>query len=171
MAQPVSKEQLIGLLNEDLKLEYAAALQYVQHASVIEGPAYDYIRSHLLDHAREEIEHAVKIADRINYLGGTPIAESGLAKVSKDPRYMLALNLGDERNAIARYKERIEQAVSLREYGLVELLQGILLEEEEHENDLISALGTGIAVGQATPAQVAESFAKLASMEQERKSR
>ena len=170
MAQAVTKEQLIGLLNEDLKLEYAAALQYIQHASVIVGAQYDYIRTHLLEHAKEEMEHATRIADRINYMGGTPGAEAAPAKLSADPRYMLALDLGDERNAIARYKERIAQATALQEMGLVDVIQDILVDEEGHENDLLTSLGHGIVVAPATQEQVAESYMKMAALEQKRKS-
>ena len=170
MAEAITKQQLIDNLNEDLKLEYSAALQYIQHAASMQGAQFDAIKEHLSEHADQEIEHAKTLSDRINYMGGVPVATPNMdeIKLSADPRYMLALNLSAERTAVLRYKERIEQAVSLREYGLVQLLQEILEEEEEHEDDLVTSLGAGLVVAPATPAQVADSFVKLATMEQRR---
>jgi bacterioferritin len=168
MPDIITKEQLLNNLNDDLKLEYSAALQYVQHAAVISGAEFDAIRVHLLEHADEEFAHAKELSDKINYLGGIPVAAPDLSaiKLSGDARYMLALDLQGEQRAVARYKERIEQAVKLREYGLVQVLQEILAAEEEHENDLLTTLGEG----HAAPAQVvAEQYIKLASMEQRRK--
>ncbi len=171
MAEAVTKQQLIINLNEDLKLEFSAALQYIQHASCMQGAQFDSIREHLLEHADQEIDHAKQLSERINYMGGIPVAVPNLdeIKLSSDSRYMLALDLSSERTAVLRYKERIEQAVSLREYGLVQMLQEILEEEEEHEDDLVTSLGEGLVVAPATPAQVADSFVKLASLEQNRK--
>ena len=36
----ISIEELIKLLNCDLELEYAAAIQYINHAAVMKGAAY-----------------------------------------------------------------------------------------------------------------------------------
>ena len=168
MAAIINKQQLIMNLNEDLKLEYSAALQYIQHAACMQGAQYDTIKEHLLEHADQEIDHAKQLSERINYMGGTPVAVPSLEdiKLSADSRYMLALDLNGERTAIARYKDRIEQAVSLREYGLVQILQEILEEEEEHEDDLVTSLG-GAEPERATA--TTEQFIKLASMEQRRK--
>ena len=167
MATITTKQQLITNLNEDLKLEYSAALQYIQHAACMQGAQYDAIREHLLEHADQEISHAKQLSERINYMGGTPVAVPNLdeIKLSADSRYMLALDLGGERNAISRYKERIEQAVSLREYGLVQILQEILEEEEEHEDDLVTSIG-GPVPEKIT--ETTEQFIKLAALEQRR---
>ena len=44
----VSKEELLDKLNADLAWEYAAMIQYVQHASVITGAEYESIIAELL---------------------------------------------------------------------------------------------------------------------------
>jgi bacterioferritin len=140
--EPISKEQLITLLNEDIQLEYAAAIQYIQHYSVLEGAQFDAIREHLLEHAEEEIEHAVKLSDRVNYMGGIPTANVSAVKTSKDAVEMLQQDLAEERRAVSRYKERITQAQAIGEFGLVQLIQSILADEEEHEQDLETSLGS-----------------------------
>lgn len=173
----VSKEQLIELLKRDLELEYTAALQYIQHYSVMQGAQYDNIRQHLLTHSEEEIGHAVKISDRINYMGGTPGAAADAVKVAPEAMQMLAQDLEGEQTAISRYKERISQAQAIGEYGLVEVLQSILVDEEEHENDLKTSMAVAtspvaapVASTQAVdsplvnPAYVPDVMAKLASL-------
>lgn len=139
--ESITKEQLIALLNEDIALEYSAAIQYIQHYAVMSGAEFDAVRAHLLQHSEEEIGHAVLLSDRVNYMGGVPSAEVAPIKGSSDPLGMLQINAESEKNAVARYKERIAQAQALGEFGLVQLLQGILMDEEEHENDILTSLG------------------------------
>lgn len=147
----VTREQIINLLNEDIALEYSAALQYIQHYAVVAGAQFDAIRAHLLEHAEQEIDHAVKLSDRVNYMGGTPVAHPGPVKLSPNPVEMLQQDLSGEQTAIQRYKERIAQAAALGEFGLVAVLQGILVDEEEHENDLETSLGGLVEAPVAPP--------------------
>lgn len=136
----ITKEQFIKLLNEDLSLEYAAAIQYVQHAAVITGPEYQAIQKEMIVHSNEEMNHAYQIAEQIDYLGGTPTLKVGKCYTDTDSKTILAQDLDYEKIAIKRYKERIKQAQELEEYGVEEVLRSILLQEEEHERDLLSAL-------------------------------
>ena len=66
----ITKDQLLDNLNEDLAWEYAAAIQYVQHAAVITGPEYESMIQELLTHSTEEMGHAVALSDQIDFLGG-----------------------------------------------------------------------------------------------------
>jgi bacterioferritin len=68
----ISNEKLIELLNKDLALEYAAAIQYIQHAAVMTGAQFGDIIKELKVHANEEIGHAIILADQIDFLGGVP---------------------------------------------------------------------------------------------------
>lgn len=138
---PVSREHLIAELNKDLEWEYAAAVQYVQHASMITGPQYEGIKKELLIHANEEMAHAVTVAEQITFLGGVPSIEVEKRDIADDARTMLTQDLWGEDNAITRYKERIRQAEELQEYGLRRVLEDILIQEEEHKRDLQDALG------------------------------
>ena len=137
----LTREELIALLNEDLLLEYTAALQYFQHYARLQGPMYSYIREELQKHGMEEIEHASKLADRITYMGGTPAVGTKSFKLSPNSKTMLEQDLFDEKIAVARYKTRNLQALSLGEFGLASILQEILIQEEEHVSDLETALG------------------------------
>ncbi|MBT4121910.1 ferritin-like domain-containing protein, partial [bacterium] len=46
----MEKEELIKLLNEDLAKEFAAAVQYIQHAATITGAKYQSIQKELVIH-------------------------------------------------------------------------------------------------------------------------
>jgi bacterioferritin len=137
----LTKEGFIALLNEDLALEYTAALQYLQHYAVMQGAAFDSIRVHLKDHANEEIAHAVTLADRITKMGGNPVVTINALKASPEAMVMLKQNLEDENTAVARYKERTMQAMALGEFGAADELMSILREEEEHAQDLVTSIG------------------------------
>ena len=136
----LTRSELIDELNRDLAKEYAALIQYVQHAAVITGPQYDAIATELLVHATEEHAHAVSLSSQIDWLGGVPSVEVGDIYVSPDSKTALEYDLEGELDAVARYKERIGQAELLQEYGLRRALEDILVVEEEHARDLQNAL-------------------------------
>jgi len=136
----LTRTQLIAELNKDLAKEYAALIQYVQHAAVMTGPQYDAITAELLVHATEEHAHAVSLSEQIDFLGGVPAVDVGDIHISPDSKTMLELDLDGELDAIARYKERVGQAELLQEYGLRRALEDILIVEEEHARDLQNAL-------------------------------
>ncbi|MBU0593143.1 MAG: ferritin-like domain-containing protein [Pseudomonadota bacterium] len=136
----ITKKKLIEELNKDLEWEYAAAVQYVQHAAAISGPQYDSIQKELIIHSQEEMQHAVMLSEQIDFLGGVPTIDVEKRAISSTPREMLKQDLWGEDNAITRYKERIAQAEALQEYGLRRILEDILIQEEEHKRDIANAL-------------------------------
>ena len=137
----ITMEKLIDLLNMDLELEYSAAIQYINHAAVITGAAYGDIIKELKIHANEEIQHAMILADQIDYIGGSPSVNVGKIATSKDNDEMLQQDLDGEEDAIKRYKVRVEQAEQLKEFALAQQLRNILATEQEHAMDLKQALG------------------------------
>ncbi len=136
----VTKEELIAKLNKDLEWEYAAAVQYVQHAAVMTGPKYNAIQKELIIHANEELAHAISLAEQIDYLGGTPSIAVESVEASPDAISMLKQDLKGERHAIESYQDRIGEAEALKLYGLRRVLEDILIQEEEHERDISAAL-------------------------------
>lgn len=137
----ITIEKLIELLNRDLELEYSAAIQYINHAAVMTGAEFGDIIKELKIHANEEIQHAMILADQIDYLGSSPSVNVGTIMTSNDNKEMLQQDLDGEEDAINRYKIRIEQAESLKEYALAQQLRTILATEQEHAMDLKQALG------------------------------
>ncbi len=139
MAIELSK--LIELLNKDLGLEYTATVQYIQHSGVLTGAEYGDITKEIKIHANEELQHAIILAEQIDYLGGFPTVNVPPAVSSKDNREMLQQDLTGEEDAIARYKQRVVQAEELMEIALAQKLREILSAEQEHAMDLRNALG------------------------------
>lgn len=138
----ISRKKLLVELNKDLEWEYAAAIQYVQHATTITGAKYDSIQKELLIHAQEEMQHAVMLSEQIDFLGGTPSVDVEKRETAASSVEMLRQDLAGEDNAIARYRERIAQAEALREYGLRRVIEDILIQEEEHKRDIADVLAS-----------------------------
>jgi bacterioferritin len=136
----VNKEALLSALNKDLELEFAAAVQYIQHAAVISGAAFDAIQKELLVHSHEEMLHAVSLSEQIVSLGGVPSVDVEARQVSTQSMEMLKQDLAGEETAILRYRVRIGQAEGLQEYGLRRALEDILIQEEEHKRDLLMVI-------------------------------
>ena len=137
----ITREQMVKLLNEDLAGEYQAIIAYVVYSQVLKGAAYTDVARELELHAGEELQHAIKIAKQIHYLGGMPCVTAKPVKTSTDPVAMLRADLENERETVGRYRERIRQAEAMGEFALSETLRGIIVQEQEHEIDLSSALG------------------------------
>lgn len=139
--ETISREKLIELLNEDLSREYQAVIAYTVYSQVIKGAQYETIAGELESHAAEELSHAIKLANQIDYLGGHPTVTPKPVETSPDAEKMLRFDLHYERETIMNYRQRIEQAEALGELALGEKLRGIIAEEQEHEVDLCTALG------------------------------
>ncbi len=137
----ITIKQLVKLLNHDLELEYSAAIQYINHAAVMTGAAYGNIIKELKIHTNEEIQHAMILADQIDFFKGKPSVVVGEIRTSEDNQEMLRQDLEGEQDAISRYKVRIEQAEELKEFALAQQLRSILANEQEHAMDLKQALG------------------------------
>lgn len=137
----ITKDEFITELNKDLEWEFAAAIQYVQHAAVITGPEYDSIAKELIVHSNEEMAHAVQVSTMISDLGGVPVIDVEERKIDANSKVMLEQDLAGEELAISRYKKRIEQARELGEHGIGRVLEDILMQEEEHRRDLLTSLG------------------------------
>jgi len=133
-------DQFIKKLNKALEWEYAAAIQYIQHAAVMTGPQYQGIAAEMLVHSKEEMDHAVKVSTMINDLGGLPTVDVEKREISKDSKTMLEQDLKGENIAIELYKELIKIAEDLCEYAHRRILEEILMDEEEHKRDLLGAL-------------------------------
>jgi bacterioferritin len=140
----LTRAQMIGLLNEDLAGEYQAIIAYTVYSQVLKGAAYTDIARELELHAAEELQHAIKIAKQIDYLGGMPGVMPKPVKTSNDPVTMLRADLENERTTVGRYRERIRQAEAMGEFALSETLRAIIVQEQEHEIDLAAALGIDV---------------------------
>jgi bacterioferritin len=137
----ITREQLIALLNEDLAREYQAIIAYVTYSQVLKGAAYMNIAAELEVHATEELQHALIIANQIDYMGGMPVVVAKPVKTSEKAEDMLRFDLDNENETIRNYRQRIRQCDQLGEYATAEHIREILLQEQDHQIALATALG------------------------------
>ena len=135
--------QAIEILQSVLATEIVCVLRYTMHAIAASGISSEGVKDEFAQHAKEEQAHMVAVAERINQLGGTPNFNlEGLATRSAS-QYgtggnlieMIRENFIAERIAIDHYRELI------RYFGNDDpatrtMLEGILVTEEEHANDM-----------------------------------
>jgi bacterioferritin len=131
-------------VNEDLSREYQAIIAYVVYAQVLKGAEYMNITDQLEQHAHQELEHALTISRPIDYLGEMPTVTTKPVRVSDKPRDMLKFDLDNENETIRYYRERVRQCDALGEFAMAEQIREILVQEQDHQIDLATALGEDV---------------------------
>jgi bacterioferritin len=133
----------IEILQAVLATEIVCVLRYTMHSVAATGISSEGVKAEFAQHAKEEHGHAMAVAERINQLGGRPdFNPEGLTRRSAS-QYVEGENLVDmirenliaERIAVDHYRELI------RYFGNDDpatraMLEGILMVEEEHANDM-----------------------------------
>ena len=137
----ISRDRLAELLNEDLSREYQAIIAYVVYSQVLSGAQYMDIAAQLEIHAKQELDHALILSRQIDYLGKMPAVTPKPVRTSKKPEDMLRFDLDNENETIRNYRDRVRQCESLGEYALAEQIRKILMQEQDHQIDLATALG------------------------------
>ena len=137
----ISREGLAQLLNEDLSREYQAIIAYVVYSQVLKGAEFMNIADQLEEHAKQELQHALIVSRQIDYLGAMPTVNPKPVKISEDPREMLRFDLQNENDTIRNYRDRVRQCEQLGEYAMAEQIRQILVNEQDHQIDLATALG------------------------------
>ena len=140
----VSRERLAELLNEDLSREYQAIIAYVVYSQVLTGAEYMDIAAQLEIHARQELDHALILSRQIDYLGKMPTVTPKPVRTSEKAEDMLRFDLDNENETIRNYRDRIRQCEALGEYALAEQIRQILMQEQDHQIDLATALGVAV---------------------------
>jgi bacterioferritin len=139
--KPFTRKDLVDLLNEDLAREYQAVIAYVTYSQVLKGAQYMNIAGELAIHATEELQHAVTLANQIDYMGGMPTVVPKPVRTSDKAEEMLRFDLEAENETIRNYRVRIRQCDQLGEYATAEHIREILLQEQDHQIALATALG------------------------------
>lgn len=140
----VSHSELIELLNQDLAREYQAIIAYVVYSQVLKGAEYMNIAAELEKHAAEELSHALIISKQIDYLGGMPTVQPKTVRTSEEANEMLQFDLDNETETIRNYRERVRQCEDLGEFSMSEQIREILIDEQDHQIALATALGKNV---------------------------
>jgi bacterioferritin len=137
----ISRDRLGELLNEDLAREYQAIIAYVVYSQVLSGAQYMDVAAQLENHAKQELDHALTISRQIDYLGQMPAVTPKPVRTSKDAKEMLRFDLDNENETVRNYRDGIQQCEALGEYAMAEQIRQILMQEQDHQIDLATALG------------------------------
>jgi bacterioferritin len=143
-SKALTRDQLADLLNEDLAREYQAIIAYVVYSQVLKGAEYMSIAQQLEQHAAEELKHALTISRQIDYLGKMPTVTPRPVKVSENPKDMLRFDLDNENDTVRNYRDRVRQCEALGEFAMAEQIREILMDEQDHQIDLATALGIDV---------------------------
>jgi bacterioferritin len=139
--------QAIQLLNEALATELVCVLRYKNHYYAAQGMMYEPIAEEFEAHAKEEMEHADQIAERIHQLGGSPemnptqLIERSHSeyKTSENLVELIEQDLIAERIAIESYREMV-RFFGVNDPTSRRVMEKVLAKEEEHATDLVHFL-------------------------------
>jgi bacterioferritin len=133
----------VDILQSVLATEIVCVLRYTMHSIAATGISSEGPKAEFLQHAKEEQEHMMAVAERITQLGGVPNFDpEGLATRSAS-QYgavgnlveMIRENLVAERIAIEHYQELIRYFGD-NDPSTRRMLEWILSMEEEHADDM-----------------------------------
>ena len=141
----ITRDELAELLNEDLAREYQAIIAYVVYSQVLKGAEFMQIAEHLEQHAAQELQHALTLSRQIDYLGKMPTVTPKPVKTSDDAREMLKFDLDNENETVKNYTERVRQCEALGEFAMAEQIRQIIVQEQDHQIDLATALGQEVS--------------------------
>lgn len=130
------KQRLIEGLNADLNLELEAVLRYLYHSASATGLLGHELREELKGDIAGELNHAVFLADKITALGGQLDIKPSMPQKVRTAKEMMQIDIAAEREVIANYTMRIQQAEAFGDKGLVIRLEDMLAEETDHAEDL-----------------------------------
>jgi bacterioferritin len=136
MDTDVDQETLIDGLNHDLAGEFQAMLMYLVYSAKLTGPYRNELRQAFQAEIGDEQRHAQFLADKIGVLGGEPTTEPRPVPPADTPREMLVQILEAERQAIADYTERAEQAEAFGDIGLKVELENQITDETRHKEEV-----------------------------------
>ena len=136
----MASKELLELLNQSIARELQVAIQYMWQHVLWSGVKGFAVKDEIKSIAVTEMKHAEAIAERLNYLGGIPTAKPTPIFVGESLKEMLTQDQKDERGAITLYNQVIETAKKEKDEATYKLFQGILSDEEDHDDFFTTAL-------------------------------
>ena len=137
---PKASKELLGAMNEALSEELASIIQYLYHHIQARGMDSAAIGEVFKGLSMIEMNHAYKIAERIDLLGGAPTTAIGPIRLGGDLKKMLDDNLQAEYEAIEMYKRLVVLAEKENDPVTRRLMEDILGDTEEHADKLENLL-------------------------------
>ena len=125
-------EKLLDLLNEGIAKELQVSIQYMWQHVQVTGLDGAVVKDIFRKISINEMKHAEKLAERLNYLNGVPASKPDPIFVGGSLIEMLKQDEQDEEESIVLYKRAIQVASEEGDFTTRRLLEEILSEEETH---------------------------------------
>jgi bacterioferritin len=146
----MNRDQLVQKLNQLRSTEIMSYLQYMQHGYMAVSLLSPGLKSEFQAHAQQELQHADRLANRIQQLGGVPVynpdeiaaksAEAGVhTKQGSTLSDMVVADLMLERSQIEAYTA-LTREIGDQDLVTRHILIGILEETEQHASELADYL-------------------------------
>jgi bacterioferritin len=131
----MDKQTLINNLNEDLAGELSAIIQYITYAAKTTGPYRPQLAQFFLQEVADEQLHAQFLANKIVALGGEPTTTPRPVPAASNNKEMLEAILAAEKQAVADYGRRADEAKEFGDTGLAVQLEDMVRDETEHSEE------------------------------------
>ncbi|MEO8812208.1 MAG: ferritin-like domain-containing protein [Caulobacteraceae bacterium] len=133
----------IAILQSVLATEIVCVLRYTMHSIAATGISSEGVKAEFKEHAEEEREHMLAVAERITQLGGEPnfdpegLATRSASQYATGPNLvdMIRENLIAERIAVEHYRELVRYFAE-NDPTTKRMIEWILSVEEEHADDM-----------------------------------
>jgi bacterioferritin len=143
-------QRIVHALNGLRSTEIMSYLQYMQHQYMAVSLLSPSLKTEFQAHATQELDHANRLAERIQQLGGVPIYEpkeiaAKAASIGVQPEQgatltdMVGEDLMLERQQIEAYTALIRE-IGDQDVVTRQMLIGILAETEQHASELADYL-------------------------------
>jgi bacterioferritin len=136
----MTSTKLLDMLNRAIAGELQAITQYMWQHVQWKGIEHYAVSEGIKEIAIGEMKHAEKIAERLWYLRGKPTTQPNPIFVGDKLEEMINFDIKAELEAIALYKEIMEQAQKEGDVATKEIFEEIEAEEEEHHDFFTSLL-------------------------------
>jgi bacterioferritin len=137
----MADQRLLDILNESIANELAAIIQYMWQHVMVTGLESAEFMDILKNISIQEMKHAEKFAERLDYFGGVPTTKPSEIKVGGTAKQMLKYDIAAEKNAIALYKKGIKLCQEIDDPASRHIFEDILEQEEDHDYTFSTLLG------------------------------
>lgn len=137
---PKASKELLTALNDALSEELASTIQYMWQHVRARGLESAAIADVFKEISMVEMDHAYRVAERIDLIGGVPTTAVGPIKMDGDLRRMLEDDLKAENEAVDIYRNLVKLARKEGDPVTLRLVEDILGETEEHAHRLAAIL-------------------------------
>ena len=142
----IDVQATIQMLNKALADEYLAWFQYTAPTGLACGKLRPEVEAEFQKHAEEELKHVEMLKERIIQLGGIPLqspeewyahTNCGYIKPTDyNTKVLVTQNLESERKAEDVYLAIMKACKEAGDIVTYKIARNILVDEEEHEQDL-----------------------------------